>query len=89
MDELLDAHYTGVYTRDAWSLKAWWSPSQHHFYVQVEHDLSERGGWIRAWLMASPDHLARYATLEAAHAAIREFLNQPDWSRCQELSGVI
>ena len=81
--------YTGVYTRDSWSLKAWWSSSQHRFYVQVEHHLPERGGWIRAWLMDSPEHLARYSTLEDAYAAIREFLNQPDWSRCQELSGVI
>ena len=81
--------YCGVFTHETWSLKAWWSTYQRRWLIQVEHNLPERGGWIRAWLMSDPDHLMVCDTLDEAHSVISAFLSHPEWTRCRELSGVV
>lgn len=79
---------SGVATRPRWSIKPWWSVREQVWLVQVEHDIPERGGWIRAWL-ATPDGVPRhFPSLPVATEAIEGFLAEPDWSVCVELPAV-
>jgi len=80
--------YTGVLTIDRWSLKAWKSLTRQAFLIQVEHDLPERGGWIRAWLVHPDGTLRTYPTLPEAIRAIEAFADQPRWDQCREFAGV-
>lgn len=80
--------YTGVLTRDHWSIKAWKSFTRDAYLVQVEHDIPERGGWIRAWLVDSDGTLCTYPTLPEAIRAIETFADTPRWDRCREFAAV-
>lgn len=79
---------TGVATTHGWSLKAWWSTSRTAWLVQVEHDIPERGGWIRGWLATEAGEPDTFALLAEAVQAIERFLESPSWARCREFPGV-
>ena len=78
---------TGVVKIPGWSLKAWWSVTRHAWLVQVEHDIPERGGWIRAWLCTDTGMLAEFDLLSTAFSAIDRFVADPDWTQCREYLG--
>lgn len=80
--------YNGVLKVGDWSLKSWWSESRHAWLVQVEHNIPERGGWIRAWLENPQRELLTYPTLAESTKAIEDFVEHPQWERCREFSGV-
>ena len=81
---------TGVGQIDRWSVKAWWSVTQRRWLIQVEHDLPERGGWIRAWLVSADTGLPlAFASLAEAEVVMSQFLADPDWSLCGEFASVI
>jgi len=78
---------TGVLKIPHWSIKAWKSLSRNAYLVQVEHDLPERGGWIRAWLVDPSGLLQTYPTLAEAISAIEVFADAPQWDQCREFAG--
>lgn len=52
-------------------VKAWRSVTQNRWLIQVEHDLPERGGWIRAWLVSADTGLPRtWASLAEAEVVM-------------------
>lgn len=79
---------TGVLKTDSWSIKAWKSMSRNAYLVQVEHDIPERGGWIRAWLVDTTGSLCTYPELAEAVIAIESFADHPQWNQCREFAGV-
>lgn len=87
MSSFFDRYPNGVGRIPNWSIKAWRSPANSSWLVQVEHALPERGGWIRGWLVDASGHLQRYPTLQAAAQAMTAFLDHPDWSGCREFPG--
>ncbi len=48
------------------------------FYVQIEHEEPERGGWIRYMLGQPGAGIQYFASLDEAHAAGRAFLAAPN-----------
>ena len=80
--------YNGVLHTDHWSIKAYKSLDRNAYLVQLEHDMSERGGWIRAWLVDTTGALRTYATLPEAITAIESFADHPRWDQCREFAAV-
>lgn len=73
---------TGVVYQGPWCVKAWKSFTLG-WLVHVEHDMPERGGWIRGWL-SNDGNLLTFPTLDDAVDAMAQFLEAPDWHRCLE-----
>lgn len=72
-----------VVSPSSWACRA--IPSWHssHWWVQVEHDESEQGGWVRyALTLDRSQGLAYFSTRKAAEAAMVEFLHNPSLARC-------
>lgn len=59
----------------SWHSSQWW--------VQIEHDEPEQGGWVRyAFTLDRSQGLAYFASRETAEAAMVEFLHNPSLARC-------
>lgn len=59
----------------SWHSSDWW--------VQIEHDDPEQGGWVRYALTGDRvSGMAYFATRKAAEAAIHVFLDDPSLTRC-------